>query len=77
MNPDDGGIRVNVAHHQGDGAFDFAVDGRHSRAAGFRVNPHTFKAQDAEMTPAGREVSVRYLLNTLQGHTSIRAWEVA
>jgi hypothetical protein len=59
---------VDVAHHQGDGSFDPDRRHRHAFTARLRRNRVPLKSQDAEVSPAGREVRVSYLSNCLQRH---------
>jgi hypothetical protein len=59
---------VDIAHHQRDRTLDLPAYCSDSRATGFRINPRTFEAQNAEMTPTGREIRICDLLNTFQWH---------
>ena len=49
---------MDVAHDEGDGAFDAARGGGDAVVAGFGVVDDAFEAEDAEMSPAGGEVGV-------------------
>jgi hypothetical protein len=59
---------VNVAMHEGDAAFDATECNGIAGTAGLGLGDHTFKAVDAEMSPAGGEVGLRYLTDRDRGH---------
>jgi len=68
MNADDGRRRVDIAEHKCDAAF-YATGGRRiTRPTGLRLGNDTFKTMDAEMSPAGGEVCLRYLADRDRGH---------
>ena len=59
---------VDVAHDQGDKAFDF-LDG--AGAIGGRRLVHALKAENAECAPAGREIGFGDFFDAFQCHRSI------
>ena len=68
MNADDRRRGVDVAKYEGYAAF-YATNGwRIAGPARFRLRNYAFKTMDAEMSPAGREVCLRYLADRDRGH---------
>jgi hypothetical protein len=68
MNADDRRRGVDVAKHEGYAAL-YATNGRRiAGPTGFRFRDNTFKTVDAEMSPAGGEVCLRYLADRDGGH---------
>jgi hypothetical protein len=59
---------VDVAEHQRDAAFDAADGRRVAGAAGLGLRNDAFKAVEAEMSPTGGEVGLRYLADRYRGH---------
>jgi hypothetical protein len=59
---------MDITQHQGDRAFDLFTNRSGSRAARLRIDPRTFKPENAEMAPAGGKIRIRHLLDTFQWH---------
>src|SRR5262249_16895464 len=68
VDPDDRRCGVNVAHHEGDGAFDTLYGGWKGVVAGFRGINDALKAEDSELSPTSGEVGVGYLVDCSKGH---------
>lgn len=68
MDADQRWHEVNIAHDERYQAFDsFAMLGRFF-AAGARLRQMAFKAEDAEVSPAGGEIGVGYLYDLFKTH---------
>lgn len=70
VDANDGRLRMNVAHDEGDGALE-------RLAVGFAGLREAFEAEDTEVTPAGGEVGIRDLRDAYERHSSIidsRGW---
>ena len=68
MNADDRRGCVDIAEYQGDTTFHATRRRRIAGSAGLRLRDNTFKTMNAEMSPAGREVGLRYLADRDGGH---------
>src|SRR5450756_1678903 len=71
MNAHNGRMRVNISHHQGHQTFNsLALRGGFFTARAGRRQV-SFKSKDAKSAPASGEVSLGYLDNAFESHTSI------
>lgn len=68
VDPDDGGSAVNVAHDEGNGAFNALRGSGQGIVAWLRIIEDAFKAENTEVSPAGGEVCVCYLVYGDEGH---------
>ena len=59
---------VDVAHDEGDGGFDADGGRGDGVVAGLGCFPDGFKAEDAELSPAGGEVGIGELAYAGEGH---------
>ena len=62
---------MDIAHNERHGGFDAIGRGRESFVAGLGVSKDALEAENTELTPAGGEVGVGYLLYGSKGHKSI------
>jgi hypothetical protein len=68
MNAYDRRRGVNVAEYQGNAAFHATRGRRITGPARFGFRDDTLETMDAEISPAGREVCLRYLADRDGGH---------
>ncbi len=69
VDANDGRLGVEVAHDEGDGGLD-ADGGRGERVvAGLGIFDNTFKAEDAEVAPAGGEIGIGHLAEREERHS--------
>jgi hypothetical protein len=68
VDANDGGGAVDVAHDEGDRAFDASYRGRNGVVAGLGTVNDALEAEDAEGSPAGGEIGVGYLVDCGKGH---------
>ena len=71
VDADDGGLGVDVSHDEGDGGFDADGGGGDGVVAGLGGCNGGFKAEDAEVSPAGGEVGIGELAYAGEGHGCI------
>ena len=62
---------VDVAHDERNGSFYPRCRSRNGFVAGLRIDDDALEAENAEMTPASREVGVGYFFYGGEGHSAI------
>ena len=68
MNAYDGRLGMDVAHDEGDGAFNTLYGSGGVGVAGFRIGDDPFESEDSEMSPAGGEIGIGNLFDAFKRH---------
>jgi hypothetical protein len=68
VDANNGRLAVNIAHDEGDGSFDSGCGCGDRIIAGLRSFDDALESEDAEVSPAGREVGIGYFAHRGEGH---------